>query len=347
LIVNVKALGAFGDGIHNDTAAIQAAIDEIGGTGGSVQIPDGVYLVDAVNYLHLQSNMTLNLSSGAVLKAIPNSQANYSVLRIDGVTNVNVIGGTLQGERTQHQGTSGEWGMGVDIHNSSNITIEGLSTIDMWGDGIYIGDSSTNIQVCKVLADNNRRQGISITSVNGAVVKDSIFQNTNGTAPSAGLDIEPNPGETVNNVQVLNSQFNNNWGTGIYSCFSAGYNPSTTFAKNIIISGNTVNNNGVIGTYSAGIYLSIQTGVIVSNNIVKNSVQDGIVIDNGSSKNTIKGNTVTGSGYNNNVDKYIGNGILLYDNSANNIVTGNTVTGNILNIVDLVGGNQLITNLTY
>jgi polygalacturonase len=75
LTLNIKDKGAKGDGREDDTAAIQAAIDEIAGTGGTVVVPKGTYMVDAVGKgrLALASNMTLKMSKGATLKAIPNS----------------------------------------------------------------------------------------------------------------------------------------------------------------------------------------------------------------------------------------------------------------------------------
>jgi len=48
LVVNVRDKGAKGDGRTDDTEAIQAAIDEVGGTGGTVLVPQGTYMVDAV-----------------------------------------------------------------------------------------------------------------------------------------------------------------------------------------------------------------------------------------------------------------------------------------------------------
>ena len=48
LVVNVRDKGAKGDGRTDDTEAIQAAIDEVGGTGGTVLVPSGTYMVDAV-----------------------------------------------------------------------------------------------------------------------------------------------------------------------------------------------------------------------------------------------------------------------------------------------------------
>ena len=65
--------------------------------------------------LSLKDDMTLRLADGATLKAIPNNQKKYSILTISGVSNVAVIGGTLEGERDQHKGNGGEWGMGIKI----------------------------------------------------------------------------------------------------------------------------------------------------------------------------------------------------------------------------------------
>ena len=78
LTVNVKDKGAKGDGQTDDTAAIQAAIDEVMGTKGTVLLPKGIYMIDAVKRrLKLRNDMTLKLAEGAVLKAIPNDAEKY------------------------------------------------------------------------------------------------------------------------------------------------------------------------------------------------------------------------------------------------------------------------------
>jgi hypothetical protein len=46
LIVNIRDKGAKGDGRTDDTAAIQAAIDEVGGTGDTVLVPKCTYMVE-------------------------------------------------------------------------------------------------------------------------------------------------------------------------------------------------------------------------------------------------------------------------------------------------------------
>lgn len=219
LVVNVRDKGAKGDGRTDDTEAIQAAIDEVGGTGGTVLVPGGTYMVDAVHKRHrlaLKSDMTLKLANDATLKAIPNDSRKYSVLSISNVSNVTVVGGTLEGDRAEHRGKAGEAGMGVRIDKDSrSVTISGVTSRKMWGDGFYVEDAR-DVKFCGVTADNNRRQGLSIVEANGVLVTDSLFTNTRGTRPSAGIDLEPDgPEQRVVNVSIKNSKFIDNAGPGI------------------------------------------------------------------------------------------------------------------------------------
>ena len=218
LTLNIKDKGAKGDGREDDTAAIQAAIDEIAGTGGTVLVPKGTYMVDAVGKggLTLKSNMTLKLSKGATLKAIPNSSRHYSILTIAGASNTTVVGGTLVGDRHEHAGQTGEWGMGIRIdRGASHVTISRVVSKNMWGDGFYVDDAK-DVRFCSVTADNNRRQGLSIIGVDGLFVTDSVFKNTQGTRPSAGIDLEPDKtAQKIKNVRIQNSKFLDNAHVGI------------------------------------------------------------------------------------------------------------------------------------
>ena len=70
--VNVRDFGAVGDGVADDTAAIQSAI-HLCPRGGRVLVPAGTY---AVRPLVLKSHMTLELRKDALLLAV---QARYGV----------------------------------------------------------------------------------------------------------------------------------------------------------------------------------------------------------------------------------------------------------------------------
>lgn len=68
-IFNVKSFGAVGDGVHIDSPAINAAIEQASANGGgTVVIGKGTYLCYSI---HLKSNITLRLEKDAVIKAAP------------------------------------------------------------------------------------------------------------------------------------------------------------------------------------------------------------------------------------------------------------------------------------
>ncbi|MCK9413270.1 MAG: right-handed parallel beta-helix repeat-containing protein [Prolixibacteraceae bacterium] len=341
LVVNVLSTGATPNDGTNDTAAIQLAVSQVAGTGGTVLVPAGTYMVDALVSVNLGSNMTFKMESGAVLKAIPNDTGTYNMVTISGKTNINIVGGKLQGERHQHltpgdfinHSPYGEWGMGIRIGSaSSHIYMEGVTVTECWGDGIYIGGSavSTDITILGVVCDDNRRQGCSITWADGVLVKNSGFNNTVGTAPQYGIDIEPNAGNYVKNVQILNSQFINNKSTGV-GLHSAG-NPEIS---NITITGNTIS-----GSWRGISVYKSRSGITVSNNtLTNNSALDGIIIEGSTSvNNTYSNNTISVS------PAITGDhaGIRIKDGATGNTGTGNCISGYPYTVKDEAGGNNII-----
>ena len=243
LTVNVKAKGAKGDGKADDTAAVQRAIDEVAGTGGTVYVPDGIYLISATdpNRLRLGSKMTLRLADRATLKVIPNNAQQYSVLMISQASDVTVVGGMLQGDRKEHQGKKGEWGMGIFIGPEvERVTIAGVTSKEMWGDGFYVS-GATDIAFCSVVANHNRRQGLSIIAANRLLVTNSVFRDTRGTRPSAGTDIEPDQSnELVTNVRIESSKFIDNAGGGIIIAGKKGEVAHVEILRNVFEGGRPI-----------------------------------------------------------------------------------------------------------
>ena len=212
--INVKDRGANGNGRSDDTAAIQAAINAVD-KGGTVFVPKGVYMVDALKSVRLKSDMSFKLAEGAVLQVIPNEAAGYALLQIEGRRNVSVLGGLLQGDRDQHKGKTGEWGFGIYVGgNSERVSVKDTVARDMWGDGFYVG-GARSVTLENVIGDRNRRQGLSVVEVQGLVVRGSSFTNTFGTRPAAGIDIEPDQGNSVHDVKIYDCSFKDNDGAGI------------------------------------------------------------------------------------------------------------------------------------
>src|SRR5258706_7750470 len=68
---NIRDFGAKGDGIVKETAAIQSAVDAAAKQGGgTVTIPAGRYLSGTI---HLKSNITLQISPGAMVAFSPDN----------------------------------------------------------------------------------------------------------------------------------------------------------------------------------------------------------------------------------------------------------------------------------
>lgn len=119
------------------------------------------------------------------------------------------------------QYTKAEWRMGLAIRGCNDVTVEGLTVCDSGGDGIYVDGGSRqkfsrNVTLRKVTCENNYRQGVSVISVDGLMIVDSQFNNTWGTPPSAGIDIEPDsPDHRLKSIVVRNCDFIDNYGDGI------------------------------------------------------------------------------------------------------------------------------------
>ncbi|WP_223634638.1 S-layer homology domain-containing protein [Planococcus sp. 4-30] len=221
--VSIISFGANNDGKTNQTGFIQEAINSQSEQGGGrVFFPKGTYLIDAVKSIVLKDNITLEFEKGAVLKALPNSEEHYQILRIHDVNNVNIVGAAeIVGERQEHQGKAGEWGFGISIKGSNNIVIENVKVSNCWGDGIYIGSTANqrfneNIKITNPVLNNNRRQGISVISAINLYISNAVITNTNGTPPQSGIDIEPNSSiEQIKNINISNLSTENNNGYGL------------------------------------------------------------------------------------------------------------------------------------
>ncbi|MGA7269675.1 MAG: glycosyl hydrolase family 28-related protein, partial [Acidimicrobiia bacterium] len=89
-VYDVRAYGARGDGVSNDSAAIQAAINAASAVGGTVTVPAGTFAV----------NSTISLKSGVTVRgagidrtilSMPNQSAPTNLLRGSGVNNVSIM----------------------------------------------------------------------------------------------------------------------------------------------------------------------------------------------------------------------------------------------------------------
>jgi polygalacturonase len=192
----------WGDGVKDATGAIQMEIDALAVGGGVVVIPAGYSFrvsTDPARCIKLKTGVTLQLDGNLV--GIPNGlERSYGVL-IDGQKDVTIRGvGRFIGDRLLHtySGTSThEWGMGVAVYGSQNVTVEGVIVAECTGDGIVVGRDSSDVTISNVVSTHNRRQGLTIGRAKTVKVYDSEFSFTGtlngqpGAEPKDGIDIEP------------------------------------------------------------------------------------------------------------------------------------------------------------
>jgi polygalacturonase len=272
--VDVHKFGALGNGVHDDTAAIQAAVDSLPTSGGTVFVPAGHYMVNATKPIKLRSHTRLKMDPAATLEVIPTSAGRYMVIQVYNATDVRVVGGNLIGDRAKHKGTSGEWGYGVNVTASTNVVLKNIKISNFWGDGIWIGAKdvkrvhvrSDYVTVNGVVSSNNRRQGLSIGPAQHVYIVNSTFQNTNGTLPEAGIDIEPMTEGQTNTIRLENNTFAGNHGNGIemHAHISdiaivgntmkgnRGFGVLGVSAPGVTVTGNTMTENGLAGVRPSG-----------------------------------------------------------------------------------------------
>ena len=230
IVVNVRDHGAKGDGTTLDHAAINGAI--AAGAGRTVYLPAGTYLVDAVAGIKMWTpGVRLLLDPGATIKAQPNSAAGYSMIEVNAADCV-IEGGTIQGDGTAHTGTTGEQGHCiVTAAGASRLRIQGVRVTKAWGDGIALQGGAADVSVIDCEADDNRRQGMSIIAAVRPRVVGGVYKNTGvsqGTAPMAGIDVEPNAAGAVTDCTISGVMLSTNKGPGLQIATAAGSTAEVT-----------------------------------------------------------------------------------------------------------------------
>ncbi|MBI3469874.1 MAG: hypothetical protein HY013_00790 [Candidatus Solibacter usitatus] len=208
--------GAKCDGAADDTAAIQSALN----TQNVVRFPPAICVTGP---LMVRSNTVLELQPATVLAAKPGYGPTDRLLNLIAVSNITIRanGGAVQMRKSEY--TSGEQRHAVFISESKDVRIYDLTAKDSGGDGFLIqgtdgggGAPSENITLSHCIADNNRRQGLSIVNARNLLVIGGEYRNTSGTPPEAGIDLETDfVTDRMENISLIGVRTSNNRGGGI------------------------------------------------------------------------------------------------------------------------------------
>jgi len=240
--LDVRKLGAVGDGKAIDSTAVNKAIDEVAARGGGVvHFPPGTY---ACYTIRLKSNVSLHLETGATILAA--SGSGY-----DNAEPQDAAFEAYQDYGHNHWRNSLIWGEGVH-----DVAILGRGMI--WGKGLSrglgsdrdlpkseqpgVGNKAIALKNCRnvLLRDFSILQGgwfaLLATGVDNMTI-DNLIVDTNRD----GFDID-----CCRNVRVSNCTVNSPWDDGICpkSSFALGYARAT---ENV-----TITNCYVTGHYEMG-----------------------------------------------------------------------------------------------
>lgn len=255
---------------------------------------------DVRNIIHLKKknyNLNIKANNGYALKLLNhakvisqskinlngNNHKGYFIVFIADATDIEYSGGTINGDVGIHnyiKDSSSEWGMGIGVIASSNVYIHDVSVMHCTGDGIYIGgyptsyigdfsQSSRNVIIKNVIADSNRRQGMSVISVDGLLVEECSFINTGSveaTAPSDGIDIEPNVSDgrnnSIRNVIIRECVFRNNAGYDIQTDLGVTDGEICNY-ENVIVEKCVADGQSLLGSPSTTIRKTKMESVVV------------------------------------------------------------------------------------
>ncbi len=260
--ISVKDFGALGNGVHDDTEAIQAAIDTVSQAGGGIVFfPDGIYKVS----IHRDKEHAISIRPKIKLQGTGNLRSTIKLADSQGNYEAVLAGETPDSDVSDFE----MFDIAIDSNNTNN-PVNSRSDFDL-GQGrfavqIFIG-SRIKIERCRFKNQSNTQTLItSITrndenKVTNVLIKDNIFEAIGGDA----IDYDHSTIYTHGKfIQILNNKF--------FTKNGAGTNGART-AIEIHGDEHIVKNNQVNG-YANGINVTGVANSSVNQDISDNTVKD-------------------------------------------------------------------------
>ena len=345
MIFNVQNFGAKGDGLTDDTAAIQSAIDAAAAAGGGqVYMPTGTYIVSggvepSDGCLMLKSNVYLygdgmgatnvKVADGSDTKITGVIRSAYGEETHDfGISNL-----TIDGNRDSTTGKIDGWFNGFIPGKEgydSNVTIDSVEIKDCSGYGFDPHEQTVNMVIKNSVSHGNGLDGFVAD-----FLSDSTFEN------NVAYDNDRHGFNVVTSTHdftLTNNVAYNNGGNGIVVQRGSENIPSPS---NITITGGEVYGNG-----AEGVLIKLSSDVTVSGLDIHDNASAGVRIY-GSNHVEIIDNTLNNNSLGNPVPEII---LQSYDdtlgvsgkyfNGSDNTIQGNIISGSNLSTYGVAERNE-------
>ena len=363
---NVKspAYGATGDGSTDDSAALQAAVDSASAAGGgTVFIPEGVYITDGITLADSVNILGEGYSSILKLKA----SSDTAVIYIEAQNNILIADIKIDGNKGNQTGVSlgGEHWDGVSINDSNhdgtgtacnNIRVENVWVYQAPAHGIRCMGSN-NVRIFNCTSEDCGDDGIAVEeNSTHCIVSGCHLKDNQASAPvtgiGSGIEIEENTDDIIVDGNTCTGNVNgitlvvHTGADTLERCTVLGNTITGSTGKGISATGDLAGNflydcviaNNIISECADGIFVKAADMVSVVGNVIDSCY-------GGSSSGAIKfDNSVRFSVISNNmIVENQSPGISLANSNNNfNIISNNTVYKSTQAGISIANSNNLI-----
>lgn len=256
-VVSVKDFGAVGDGVTDDTAAIQAALTAA--EGGTLYGPEGTYIITAT--INLPSNILVQLDP---LATIQSANTGISLLKATSKTNVRVRGGKLKYTAAGSTGLIG----GIEFNTSTHCLVEDVDFEGMQFSAVFLTESN----YCRVIGNKVSSSLGTHSDANDFCVYNNssynIVESNKCLGTGAHGVLVQGAGVTIPlRNKVIRNYVSSKTAYGIIAYQITANNTYTEISGNVV---RDISGSALAGASGSGIYVQTSGGCIVTDNEVSN-----------------------------------------------------------------------------
>jgi len=290
-----------GEGVDS-AAALQAFFDDATAAGDKVFVPKmaGDWTIGPM-FLN-RDNQDILFEDGVVMEGLNGAFPNVGDDLFESTFQTNVTltgyGATFSMANVDSfsPAPANQFRHGIRLQSVDNFEVKGLTVKSTQGDGIYVDGLSLigfsqDVVIQDVLIDNAFRNGISVISVQGLLVDNTVIVNTQGTLPKAGIDFEPDVGtQRIVDATVRNTVIVANGNDGILWFVEEGNQARSVsgLIENVTVAGNS--------RFGFAMDRGALPNFVIKDSLVLDNSSGGLRVVAGAGTQTVENSAFSGNG---------------------------------------------------